>query len=43
MKSFQKDFEPYLYSLSQEFVHLTLKDVIIVGIKITQCPLLNYL
>ena len=31
-----------LLSLSKEFVHLTLKDVI-VGVIITKCPLLNYL
>ena len=37
-KSFWRDF----YSLSKEFAHLTLKDVII-GIIITECPLLNYL
>ena len=41
-KSFWRDFESYFYSLSKEFVHLTLKDVII-GIVITECPLLNYL
>ena len=41
-KSFWRDFESYFYSLSKEFVHLTLKDVII-GIIITECPLLNYL
>ena len=31
-----------IFSLSKEFAHLTLKDVII-GIIITECPLLNYL
>ena len=41
-KSFWRDFESYFYSLPKEFVHLTLKDVII-GIIITECPLLNYL
>jgi len=41
-KSFWRDFESYCYSVSKEFVHLTLKDVI-VGIIITKCPLLNYL
>ena len=41
-KGFWRDFESYFYSLSKEFVHLTLKDVI-VGIIITECPLLNYL
>ena len=41
-KRFWRDFESYFYSLSKEFVHLTLKDVI-VGIIITECPLLNYL
>ena len=41
-KSFWRDFESNYYSLSKEFVHLTLKDVI-VGIIITKCPLLNYL
>ena len=40
--SLWRDFESYFYSLSKEFVHLTLKDVI-VGIIITECPLLNYL
>ena len=40
--SFWRDFEFYFYCLSKEFVHLTLKDVI-VGIIITKCPLLNYL
>ena len=41
-RSFWRDFEFYFYTLSKEFVHLTLKDVI-VGIIITKCPLLNYL
>ena len=41
-KNFWRDFEPYFYSLSKEFVHLTLKDVI-VGVIITKCPSLNYL
>ena len=41
-KSFWRYFESHFYSLSKEFVHLTLKDVII-GIIITECPLLNYL
>ena len=42
-RSFWRYFEFYFYSLSKEFVHLTLKDVIDVGIIITKCPLLNYL
>jgi len=42
MKSFCRDFESCFYSLSEEFVHLTLKDVI-VRVIITKCPLLNYL
>ena len=41
-KTFWRDFESYFYSLSKEFVHLILKDVI-VGIINTKCPLLNYL
>lgn len=41
-RSFWRDFKFYFYTLSKEFVHLTLKDVI-VGIIITKCPLLNYL
>ena len=40
-KRFWRDFESYFYSLSKEFVRLTLKDV--VGVIITKCPLLNYL
>ena len=41
-RSFWRDFEFYFYSLSKEFVHLTL-EYVIVGIIITKCPLLNYL
>ena len=41
-RHFWKEFEWYYYSLTTEFVHLTLKDVII-GIIYAQCPLLNYL
>lgn len=41
-ESFWRDFESYFCSLSKEFVHLTMKDVI-VGIIILKCPLLNYL
>ena len=37
-KSFWTDFESYFYSLSKEFVQLTLKDVI-VGIINIKCPL----
>jgi len=40
-KLFWKDFEFYFYSLSKEFVHLRLQDVII-GIITSECPLLNY-
>ena len=40
-KSFRRDFESYFYTLSKEFVHLTLKDVI-EGIINTKFPLLNY-
>ena len=40
-KLFWKDFEFYFYSLSKEFVHLSLQDVII-GIITWECPLLNY-
>ena len=36
-----KQFESYYYSLTKEFVHLTLQDVVI-GIT-SKCPLLNYL
>ena len=39
-KSFWRDFESYFYSLAKEFIHLTLKDVI-VGIIMTKCPLRN--
>ena len=41
-KLFWKDFEFYFYSLSKEFVHLSLQDVTI-GIITSECPLLNYL
>ena len=37
-----KDFEFYFYSLSKEFFHLSLQDVLI-GIITSECPLLNYL
>ena len=40
-KLFWKDFEFYFYSLSKEFVHLSLQDVLI-GIITSECPLLNY-
>ena len=40
-KLFWKDFEFYFYSLSKEFVHLSLQDVLI-GIISSECPLLNY-
>ena len=40
-KLFWKDFEFYFYSLSKEFVHLSLQDVLI-GITTSECPLLNY-
>ena len=41
-KLFWKDFEFYFYSLSKEFFHLSLQDVLI-GIITSECPLLNYL
>ena len=37
-----KQFESYYYSLTKEFVHLTLQDVLI-GIITSKCPLLNCL
>ena len=40
-KLFWKDFEFYFCSLSQEFVHLSLQDVLI-GIITSECSLLNY-
>ena len=40
-KLFWKDFEFYFYSLSKEFVHVSLQDVLI-GITTSECPLLNY-
>ena len=40
-KLFWKDFEFYFYSLSKEFVHLSLQDVLI-DIITLECPLLNY-
>ena len=40
-KLFWKDFEFYFYSLSKEFVHLSLQDVLI-GIITLECSLLNY-
>ena len=39
---FWKQFESYYYSLTKEFVHLTLQDILI-GIITSKCPLLNYL
>ena len=39
---FWKQFEYYYYSLTKEFFHLTLQDVLI-GIIASKCPLLNYL
>ena len=39
---FWKQFESYYYSLTKEFVHLTLQDVL-TGIITSKCPLLNYL
>ena len=39
---FWKQFESYYYSLTKEFFHLTLQDVLI-GIITSKCPLLNYL
>ena len=42
-KLFWKDFEFYFYSLSKEFVHLRLQDVLyIIGITTSECPLINY-
>ena len=40
-KLFWKDFEFYFYSLSKEFVHLSLQDVVI-GMTTSERPLLNY-
>ena len=37
-----KQFESYYYSLTKEFVHFTLQDILI-GIITSKCPLLNYL
>ena len=37
-----KRFESYYYSLTKEFVHFTLQDILI-GIITSKCPLLNYL
>ena len=42
MDSIYIQFESYYYSLTKEFVHLTLQDVLI-GIITSKCPLLNYL
>jgi len=39
---FWKQFESYYYSLTKEFIHLTLQDILI-GIITSKCPLLNYL
>ena len=39
---FWKQFEYYYYSLTKEFFHLTLQDILI-GIITSKCPLLNYL
>ena len=41
-KQFWKEFQYYFYTLTREFVCLTLKDVI-TGILYTNCPSLNYL
>ena len=41
-KQFWKGFQYYFYTLTREFVCLTLQDVI-TGIFYTNCPLLNYL
>ena len=41
-KQFCKEFENYFYTLTREFVCLTLQDVI-TGILYTNCPSLNYL
>ena len=41
-KQFRKEFQYYYYTLTREFVCLTLQDVI-TGILYTNCPLLNYL
>ena len=41
-KQFWKEFQYYYYTLTREFVCLTLQDVI-TGILYTNCPLLNYL
>ena len=41
-KQFWKEFQYYFYTLTIEFVCLTLQDVI-TGILYTNCPLLNYL
>ena len=41
-KQFWKEFQYYYYTLTREFICLTLKDVI-TGILYTNCPLLNYL
>ena len=40
-KLFWKDFEFFFHSLSKEFFHLSLRDVLI-GIISSECPLLNY-
>ena len=39
---FWKQFEYYYYSLTKEFFHLTLQDVLL-GIVTSKCPVLNYL
>ena len=41
-QQFWKEFQYYYYTLTREFVCLTLQDVI-TGILYTNCPLLNYL
>ena len=41
-KQFWKEFQYYYYTLTREFICLTLQDVI-TGILYTNCPLLNYL
>ena len=41
-KQFWKEFQYYYYTLTREFICLTLQDLI-TGILYTNCPLLNYL
>ena len=42
LPAFLEQFKSYYYSLTKEFVHLTLQDLLI-GIITSKCPLLNYL